>query len=929
MAEQPSKLAAELDQWLLGGGWLATANERSTRFVAAEYNRARRDEGHTVWVAPSIFSWSTYLQELWRIIADHAQTPECRMVLSSTQEIAIWEDILAASGSHAAILTGPRHHLASLAAEAYRLLAAYVPHLFESQRRLGWQSDAGQMSQWIGEFDSYCAKNELLSAARLPLEILSALQQSQACIDSLPPLKLLGFDRFEPTQLALLNAIGKWQVVAAPPQNAHVAFHQTPDSAAELKACVLWCAEQLQANPGARILVLTNDVATRRGEFERAFARWLKRPYAPVIEFSLGVPLASLPLVRAAMLLLRWLSMPLAEFDLDWLFASGFASTHEEEGGATLNLMRELRRRQWQRPEWQMQQFLPTAQSLQPGLRAWCERLEAAQSLFRERTANRALPPRECSVLLLELLDTLNWPGDAPLSSVNFQGRQRFERIVESSSALGFDGRKVQWRDYLLSLSQQLAESLFAAESSQAPILISGPAEASGLTADAIWMLGAEEGSWPAPGSTNPLLPLAVQRMAAMPHSTAAEDWLLARQITERILSSAPVVRFSCAALREAEEMKPSRLIEQFAGSPQTLPSNLRTVQEQELFIESLNDDRHIPFGMQIVHGGANLLSEQSQCPFKAFAVRRLDAQGWEGATPSLTPLEKGTLLHAVMRAIWDGKANGGLNGSVDLLELLEGQEGRAKLEHFVRGHVTEQLARGMKSSMRERILPEVIRIEEGRLVRIVTEWLVYESNRIPFEIAACEQSCAVEIAGLTLNLRIDRLDKLPDDTLLVIDYKSGAAARKEWDLPRPEDVQLPLYAAFAAAAAKPLHASEDAGEPTIGGLAFAKLSAYTTCFEGRFRDAKSQIFSKLKGNNALVKLPLTESDLKLWKAAIEDLAKNFLQGNAEVDPADPEKTCSRCNLQVLCRRQEAVILEADPMDNDGVAEGDDGNEFE
>jgi len=46
--------------------------------------------------------------------------------------------------------------------------------------------------------------------------------------------------------------------------------------------------------------------------------------------------------------------------------------------------------------------------------------------------------------------------------------------------------------------------------------------------------------------------------------------------------------------------------------------------------------------------------------------------------------------------------------------------------------------------------------------------------------------------------VRLDRIDRLNDDSLLVIDYKSGTVSPSSWDLPRPDDVQLPLYAGFA-----------------------------------------------------------------------------------------------------------------------------------
>lgn len=41
------------------------------------------------------------------------------------------------------------------------------------------------------------------------------------------------------------------------------------------------------------------------------------------------------------------------------------------------------------------------------------------------------------------------------------------------------------------------------------------------------------------------------------------------------------------------------------------------------------------------------------------------------------------------------------------------------------------------------------------------------------------------------------------------------------------------------------------------------------------------------------------------WKAAIEKLARDFVEGHAEADPRDYPTTCERCGLQAVCRIQE------------------------
>src|SRR5208283_5160242 len=95
------------------------------------------------------------------------------------------------------------------------------------------------------------------------------------------------------------------------------------------------------------------------------------------------------------------------------------------------------------------------------------------------------------------------------------------------------------WKEFLSALARTLDETLFAPESNDAPIQIAGPAESAGLSADAVWFLGANEDAWPASGATHPLIPPEVQRQAGMPHASPQLDWELAHAITTRLITSA------------------------------------------------------------------------------------------------------------------------------------------------------------------------------------------------------------------------------------------------------------------------------------------------------------------------------------------------------------------------------------------------------
>ena len=253
------------------------------------------------------------------------------------------------------------------------------------------------------------------------------------------------------------------------------------------------------------------------------------------------------------------------------------------------------------------------------------------------------------------MLETAGWPGEPPLSSAEFQALRRLQQAVEAAGSLGFDGRRILWAEFLAILARTLGETLFAPESQDAPIQIAGPAESAGLTADAVWFLGASEDAWPASGATHPLLPLDVQRKAAMPHATSQLDWELSRTVTVRLLRSAPQVCFSYARQSEDVEARPSRLIVQLAGQPQPVPAELSAPAPPSPLTITFEDSSRIPFPPGKVQGGASVLTSQSQCPFKAFATARLAAQGWEPAEAGLTPSQRGQLLHAVLHSVWAG----------------------------------------------------------------------------------------------------------------------------------------------------------------------------------------------------------------------------------------------------------------------------------
>ena len=913
--------AGEVDAWLRAGGTVVAASDRAARTIRSAYHRVRRAEGLTAWTAPEVLDWNAFVRREW-----DCRASDGRLILNGKQEQSLWSQIIAGSTHTEGWLDGPRRRLADLAAEAHELLCSYAPDLLHPAARRDWQQDAGAFSAWLSALDDTCARNGYLSAGRLPLELLSVFKDEH---DQRPPLLLAGFDRLLPIQQRFLEAWGESRLIE-PGQSANdVRSYVAPDERLQLAACALWCRQRLAAHAEARLLVVVPDPNQNRGEIERAFLKDEHAGQKRQFEFSLGVPLGQVGIVRAALLVLRWLDGAIQEHDLDWLLASGFTAASPEETAALEAYMRTLRRRGLERVSWTLDAFLRQPAATASNTVEWCRRMRGAQQQLKNAAA-RPQSPLDWSTVAVQLLGATGWPGARETTGAEFQAASRWQQSLDLCGSLGFDGRRLSWTEFVAELETTAAEMLFAEESQDAPIVIAGPAESAGLTADGIWFLGADEDSWPASGSTHPLIPIDVQRKAGMPHASPKVDWALAESITARLLASAPQICFSHARQKEDVETRSSRLVVLRAGEPLPMPAGLtpeavpqpltvafkdtaalalptvatrRNTPQLNLFDDA--GTKREPVQIHEVPGGSMVLTSQSQCAFKAFATARLGAQGWQPAQPGLTPSQRGKLLHAVLHSVWS-ETPPGIRTWNQLHTLGE------DLQSFVEGRVRRVLEEGTPAAAREQMPARYLELEGERLARLVTEWLRYERERVPFEVMGTETASAVAVAGLTLKLRLDRVDRLTDGSLLVIDYKTGNVSPTSWDLPRPDDVQLPLYAEFA------LPRGEE-----LGGLAFARVRPGDMCFAGKIAAPQETLDHDLKGSSGLVRNKLTATERADWKREIEQLAHDFIAGRADVNPRDDPNTCELCGLYSLCRiREREDRLESE--DEEMQAEGPD-----
>ena len=277
--------------------------------------------------------------------------------------------------------------------------------------------------------------------------------------------------------------------------------------------------------------------------------------------------------------------------------------------------------------------------------------------------------------------------------------------------------------------------------------------------------------------------------------------------------------------------------------------------------------------------------------------------------------------MHAALGRIWGGPEKGGLKSLTELRALSEASD----LTGFVRTHVDAALRDRTSATLRETLPPALLMLEADRLTTLLTSWLGYELKRAEFTVFDTEFKRSLTIAGLTMQVRLDRVDLVGEDGAggaLILDYKSGSLKASAWLGERPDDVQLPLYAAYAPLSQETGH--EDAA---VAGILIATTKPGKDMgFSGRVRDAQAMLNPGLHASSGLAKNPLDDAQLEEWRRILDRLAGEFLEGRAEVDPKDGAKTCQKCHLQAVCRVYEnlgAAAMSADECGEDGEGEAD------
>lgn len=876
---------------------LITANQRQAAQFRSLHDQHQRVTGR-VWESLDVLHWEAWVQRLWTesVLLDKSAP----LLLAPLQERLLWERVITESQFGATLLQPAA--AARRVQEAWQLLLAYEHSIPSANAVSGDELQA--FIGWAQQFEQQCRREGWLDRASLIPWLLGNRQVFQ----SPAPLTLVGFDELTPIQCRLLESARQHGCVVTevdmPPSAADARRIACRDQSDELIHAAAWARAILEREPDARVAIVVPDLAAQRERVSRILARCLApaallpgQDTIPPFNLSMGRALSDIAVVADALLLLE-LGVERDGLDTERigrLLRSPYLPGAEQEAGARARL--DARLRQIGEPRYRVSTLLFHARNE----RHACPQL--VTSLENWRSRRRELSSRQSAAVwstqLAALLRVAGWPQGRTLESSEYQAVEAWRGVLGQLATLDEMGVQLNYRQAVTRLRQVAGETLFQPRSADAPIQVLGLLEAAGLGFDYLWVTGLHDEVWPATPRPNPFLPIQLQRRLGMPHSSAERELQFARRITRRLLTGAPRVVVSWPSRDADRGLRPSPLIatlpviEATELAPDAAPSYHLLLQQSAKWETVLDVAApELPFGVT-VRGGASLLKEQALCPFRAYARFRLGAEPLGTPHPGLDPATRGSLLHTALEALWAGIGNSDTLSRLDDVSL--------------RARAADAVAQAVERQARLRVTTfstDFTLLEQERLTDLLVEWLSVEAQRAPFAVIAPELEQSVELGGLRLQVRIDRIDQLTDGRRIIIDYKSGETAVSRWFGDRPDEPQLPLYAIT--------------GQAPPAALAFAEVRPGQMRFRGLA--SEEHLLPQVGVRSRSIEAGWSwETLLAEWRDTLTSLAEAFRAGDARVDPKRGAQTCRYCELTSLCRVVTGVEAQAD--------EEDDGNE--
>ena len=900
---EPLKQAFSLDTTIL------VPNNRLREALISSFAAAQNKHA---FYTPNIISIDVWIRSIWEHFANLGLLPfATRLPISSSEELFLWITIIENTSAKTPLLN-PEDTARSVS-HAYQLLRQWKLEEDHLDDILNYRTlpDIAAFIDWKAEFEAQCDKNHLVSLADC-LTLINAYFDTCEHSNLEGRFCLLGFLAPPPLYAELFDRLGRLHDVEiiepSHCKSPQVGTHFTFDSwTAELDTVCQWARDRLLESPESHIGLIGEFNEMQLRDIKQRIKRELN-PHAllnferetwEINSSQTGSNLSQEPIVHDALLAISLIREQQTGEDLCRVIHSPFIVIEEENARSRVELERVIRNQLTARCR--MSDFLYFAGETQKDHH--CPQLYRALGNARELKRRHAKLTSSANWVQLfeKVLRELGWPG-LDLTNHQVQVLKRWQDTLEQFSALSTVTGKLDLNAALRCL-RFLCRSTQAQRyfSYRANISLYKPEEAVGLEFDHLWLVNLNDQAWPLDSTPSPFLPYKLQFEKNMPGShgsaqyarAAATFTALSRSVRQTLMSSHH-------NLDDGQKIRPSSFVKDFI---QECPKPSPTVSLQSIYghhyygkqlIVNNPDDSQVAISpLPQAVGGHQVLSDQSSCPFKAFAKHRLNVSPLTKFELGLSAAVRGNALHHALEYIFSQL------GTKDSLHALSQDELNTLCYHAA------DLAVGYLRRVKKTLMtPTFLRIEKNRTATLLIKFLTDfngEAGRLNFAVEEREKKHHWTYDELQFSFRIDRVDKLANEELAIIDYKTGKSfpSSGSWLSDRPEDLQIPFY----------FTAMSSLQDNPVGAISLVNINPAKIEYKGFSSQGNFHTRIKASSEHSRTKKSWTElSDIFLSQTA--RFAREFKLGLVAVNPVNTRTTCRYCGLQGLCRIDELTKAE-------------------
>ena len=877
-----------------------TAHSRLASWLLLDHNRQQKQK--KVWETPNILSLSGWLKKVW------LETWPEKFLLSKIQSESLWKKIIQDDLYIKELSLLHKEAAADQAVKAYTLIKEYRIPL---EKKVFHETvETLSFFKWVEDFDKQLLQWNAIDESSLMDWVSNSIDEGKINLPSIIIFK--GFKNKTPQFQRLLDSLERKNVklhLGLPDaintkakniyENTNISVQNYEDKNKEVTTCTRWIRNNYQ--PGKRFGIIVPDLKNYRSLLQRELAAELcpesiypeKKMELP-FNISLGSPLSELTPIN---LILQILRTPTPEIPAGKFYSIIKSPVFHLEKIKSLEIetkMRKQRKYSININKFPLDLYKEQSPQIFNLITAWKNWISKKNSFL----------PSKWAESITEILKNMNWPGEEKkLTEKENHIFESWKKCLDQLTSLNsIFGRiqRIEAVEYLISISERC---FFPEKSKDHLIQVIKLSESRGMKFDHTWVVGCHFESLPPSPEPNTLIPLEYRKKHQLPHSNAKWELENSEQFLDNIFHNSPDVVLSYPSQDGDALLEPSPIIKNFPKENGfILPSSkIKDQISNTVNMEIFREVSHLPlieeektrFEMGLGKGGANLLKYQADCPFQAFARIRLHALNRDIPDTDFDSLLRGKLIHRILEIFWKK-----VRTRTELASLHKTGKLSALLSDTIQ-HAMKEIFKEIPNQTK------FFELEKARNLKLLLEWLTkFELTRDDFSVMEQEKKIEIRLDGLSLSLRVDRIDHTTDKKQILIDYKTGNANPGEWFTERLLSPQLPLYSNVISPMGV-YFAQTKKGEMGMKGVQYLENEISSIQF---MKIKKPNKFSEIIGE------PTWDNLLTYWKNKTSYLANEFLSGRLSIKPTLKQNTCKNCDLKSFCRIWE---LEYDNEGND------------